>query len=524
MQPARRLTTILASDVVGYSLLVSQNEERAVRLVRQRFATVTSFVSQHDGRVFNTAGDSLLAEFQSPVEAVRCALEIQEAMRASNGMAEESDRVVLRIGVNLGDVMTSGADLLGDGVNIAARLEGLAPPGGVCVSGAVYDQIRGKLVIEAEDLGEKHVKNIPRPIRAFNLIPGRVSVTVSPARSRPKPIHATALLLAVAAVGAGLYVLRDRLPFRETSAELSPIAASTPSAAVASAPGQIPPRSNRAPRPFVPEEVPFMDDRVHDRLRSFYVPALDSKALAISINGHYAVATQRVDLEAARNEALEACNANVRRVFPSPSPQQRCFIYAVGKEVVWTTNPPPMPPQPWLPASRPPLTTKLDAGSFPVGQPALRKNLTSYASGGPSKAIALGRGGQINYAWNRSSENAAMRAVLQVCGYISQRACIIYALNDEIVVRAPEGMRAVDILSVEDFPNLDLVDRQRIEATYSAGSDWRALAVGRSGRIGIAVRQPTEQAAVDAAIRDCGQAGGIDCAVVAVGPFIVARR
>jgi class 3 adenylate cyclase len=128
---ARRLTTVLATDVVAYSKMTARNEEHAVRLVRQRFATASIFIEQHDGRVFNTAGDALLAEFASPVEAVRCAIEIQEAMRTANELAPEDNRLQLRIGINLGDVMVSGTDLLGDGVNVAARLEGLAPAGGI---------------------------------------------------------------------------------------------------------------------------------------------------------------------------------------------------------------------------------------------------------------------------------------------------------------------------------------------------------------------------------------------------------
>lgn len=169
--PSRRLTTILAMDVVGYSQMTARDEDHAIRIVRQRFATAASFVTQHEGRVFNTAGDAMLAEFPSPVEAVRCALEIQEAMRTANSLADEADCLQLKIGVNLGDVVVSGSDLLGDGVNIAARLESIATAGGVCVSASVYEQLIGKLTLGAEDLGDQHVKNIARPIRAYRLTP-----------------------------------------------------------------------------------------------------------------------------------------------------------------------------------------------------------------------------------------------------------------------------------------------------------------------------------------------------------------
>ena len=142
-----------------------------MQLLRERFETATSFVQRHDGRVFNTAGDALLAEFASPVEAVRCALEIQEAMQTANALVPETDRLVFRIGINQGDVIVNGTDLLGDGVNVAARLESLASPGGICVSSNVYEQLVGELTLGAEDLGPQHVKNIPRPIHAYRLTP-----------------------------------------------------------------------------------------------------------------------------------------------------------------------------------------------------------------------------------------------------------------------------------------------------------------------------------------------------------------
>ena len=211
----RRLTTVLATDVVSYSKMTGRNEEHTIRLVRQRFATVTTFVQQHDGRVFNTAGDALLAEFASPVEAVRCAIEVQEAMRTANQLADEADRLQLRIGINLGDVIVSGSDLLGDGVNIAARLESLAPAGGICVSASVYDQLVGKLTLGAEDLGNQQVKNIERPIRAYRLTAeGAPPVIASPPPVRLKARIVIAVLSILVGRRRGRRPARDRHPGR----------------------------------------------------------------------------------------------------------------------------------------------------------------------------------------------------------------------------------------------------------------------------------------------------------------------
>ncbi len=177
----RRLTTIVAVDVVGFSTMSARDEEHALELLGARMATAESLVKHHRGRVFKLTGDGFLAEFMSPVEAVRSAVEIQEAMRSANATAGPNDQLTLRIGINLGDIVESGDDLMGDAVNVAVRLELIAPHGGVCVSASIYEQITGKLTLGAEDMGEQHVKNIPRPIHAYRLTPGGAAPTVTAA-------------------------------------------------------------------------------------------------------------------------------------------------------------------------------------------------------------------------------------------------------------------------------------------------------------------------------------------------------
>jgi len=165
----RRLSTILVADVFGYSRMMQVNEERTVEIFRGHREIFDGLLRQHHGRIFNTAGDAVLAEFPSAVEAVRCAAEIQTALRTRNDHLPPEQRMFFRIGINLGDVIVQGNDLLGDGVNVAARIQTIAEPGGICLSGSVYDQIRNKLSMQFKQLGEKSFKNIAEPIRTFSI-------------------------------------------------------------------------------------------------------------------------------------------------------------------------------------------------------------------------------------------------------------------------------------------------------------------------------------------------------------------
>jgi class 3 adenylate cyclase len=165
----RKLATILSADVADYSRLMAEDEEHTLRIFRGHREIFESLVAMHRGRIFNTAGDAILAEFPSAVEAVRCATEIQTALRTRNDQLPSERQVRFRIGVNLGDVMVQGSDLLGDGVNVAARLQSAAEPGGICISGSVYDQIRNKLSLSFRALGERNFKNIPQPVRTFSI-------------------------------------------------------------------------------------------------------------------------------------------------------------------------------------------------------------------------------------------------------------------------------------------------------------------------------------------------------------------
>lgn len=184
----RRLVAILAADVVGYSRLMGQDEDGTLAAVRNlRAEVIEPKIAEHQGRLFKTTGDGFLAEFPSVVNAVTCATAVQKAMSLRNADAPEDRRVELRIGIHLGDVIAEDGDVYGDGVNVAARIEGLASPGGVVISGMVHDNVGSRLDLAYEDLGEQQLKNIVRPIRVYRLVTAsRTAVrTAQPAGTKP---------------------------------------------------------------------------------------------------------------------------------------------------------------------------------------------------------------------------------------------------------------------------------------------------------------------------------------------------
>ena len=170
MSQTRRLAAILAADVAGYSRLMGADEEGTLeRLKALRRELLDPKIAEHHGRIVKTTGDGLLVEFASVVDAVRCAVAVQQAMPERDTGVAADNRIELRIGINLGDVIVEGDDLYGDGVNIAARIEALADAGGVFVSNTVHDHVRDRLPFVFEDLGEQQVKNIARPVRVYRV-------------------------------------------------------------------------------------------------------------------------------------------------------------------------------------------------------------------------------------------------------------------------------------------------------------------------------------------------------------------
>ena len=189
MTATRRLAAILAADVAGYSRLIGADEGgtlQALRVIRAELIDPT--IVAHNGRLVKTTGDGLLVEFGSVVDALQCAIEAQAGMAERKSTVPIDRRIEFRIGINVGDIVVEDGDIFGDGVNVAARLECLAQPGGICVSARVQEDAAGKLDLAFEDLGEQALKNITRPIRAYRIATGAVSATAqeTPALALPE--------------------------------------------------------------------------------------------------------------------------------------------------------------------------------------------------------------------------------------------------------------------------------------------------------------------------------------------------
>jgi class 3 adenylate cyclase len=542
----RRLTTIMSIDVVGFSTMSARNEEHALELLSARIATAEAIIKHHRGRVFKLTGDGLLAEFVSPVEAVRAAVEVQEAMRSANATAGANDQLMLRIGINLGDVVESGDDLMGDAVNVAVRLESIAPHGGICVSSSIYEQIIGKLTLSAEDMGEQHVKNIPRPIHAYRLTPGGAAtagtVSAKSARGSGSRLMIAAGAVAVVAIAAvaGGWLMRDRTEAVPVQAAVAPAVTSTVQASTAAAtpppvaatPRAAPPVAAPAdptpvpavvaPRVYSAADVPFVGDFRRRALEN-YARAEESKAMALNARGLFAIATRRVDAQTARRIAVEECNRIVQREVPVVRDFDRCSTYAVGNEVVWSFRSPPMPPPPYVPVTRPSPPITLDPATVPLMSEQARKNLAEhYLKSERKRALVMGRG---RFEWWAMSETEpdAIKRNLQTCGHITGRPCVIYAVEDQVLQRTPQRYRPVDIFTPQHLADLDATQQAAVER-YLIADDWRAIALGRNGRIGIVVGRASEAAAASDAISECTRAGGTECAVSAVGAFVVAPR
>ena len=203
----RKLTAILSADVKGYSRLMGEDEEATVRTITAHRKVITSVIEKYRGRVVDSPGDNILAEFVSVVDAVQSGVEIQEVIRAKNAELPEERRMEFRIGINLGDVIQEGERIYGDGVNIAARVEGLANPGGICISGSAYEQIENKLALGYDYIGEHTVKNIVKPIRVYRVPTGPESLQQVTEEKKPAPgwqRAALAVVIALLVVAGGV--------------------------------------------------------------------------------------------------------------------------------------------------------------------------------------------------------------------------------------------------------------------------------------------------------------------------------
>jgi adenylate cyclase len=214
----RKLAAILSADVEGYSRLMGEDEEATVRTLTAYREVLTTLIQQHNGKVLDTPGDNLLAEFVSVVDAVQCAVAVQKEIKTRNEELPDNRRMQFRIGINLGDVIQEEGRIYGDGVNIAARLEGLAEPGGICISKTAFDHIESKLPYGYDFIGDQTVKNIAKPVGAYRvLLDPRVTVSGKPIDKkslgkRRMPIFIGAATLFVLALAVGIWQFYARRP------------------------------------------------------------------------------------------------------------------------------------------------------------------------------------------------------------------------------------------------------------------------------------------------------------------------
>lgn len=216
----RKIAVILAADVAGYSRLVAENEEETLARLDSVRRIAEGLINQAGGRIFNTAGDAIMAEFKSAVVAVRCALDIQSSLRAGNENYPPARQMWFRIGVTIGDVFEREGDLLGDGVNMAARLESIGPEGGVCISRSVYEVVANKVTARFSDRGLQRLKNMPEPVHVYSLIGFEKSAVAGGSSSTGRWALAAVLVLLLGAAGGGAYFM--------TRLEKPPSAALTP--------------------------------------------------------------------------------------------------------------------------------------------------------------------------------------------------------------------------------------------------------------------------------------------------------
>ena len=520
----RKIAAIFAADVAGYSKLVAEDEEETLRRLASYRSVMDDFIARAGGRIFNTAGDAVLAEFPSAVEAVRCAIDIQESLRTRNMAYPASRQMSFRIGITIGDVVERNGDLLGDGVNIAARLEGIAPVGGICISRTVYEQVANKLSVQFADIGEQQVKNIPTPVHAykFEMRPDDMRLEASPAKKPAKTASwilpaAIVAPIAVIAIGAVAYLMGER----HNAPPPSPPSASPAASAVATVPSA--PAQSSAPRPpvsrqaeaLVPESIPFVTDRQRNNIRSEYMAAPDHKALAIS-SGPIGFTSGQADDETAKTVALDICQKRADAL-----PQQRkCELYALGTTVVYGGGRPPMPPAPWVrhdPATTRPLIANDIPLMKPPGKAAVEK---SYLSGRASKALALGPFGGFYFVTNQESPDEAVRRVLELCGNNAGVPCLAVAVNDDFVVPIPLTMKVVGFFQPASAAAITPDLRDDVARRLANGGGWTAVATGAGGRVGAMVGAANEQDAIAGAMADCAKHDSA-CRVIGIGPFAV---
>ena len=537
----RKIAAIFAADIAGYSRLVAEDEEETLRRLASYRAVTDDFIAKAGGRIFNTAGDAVLAEFPSAVEAVRCAIDIQESLRTRNMAYPPSRQMAFRIGITIGDVVERDGDLLGDGVNIAARLEGLAEVGGICVSRAVHEQVANKLSVQFADIGAQEVKNIPTPVHAYMIAMRREDGTFStpqlkkPASKAPAgapswmwPVVVGVVAIVAIGVAGFLYFTKLELtPATTVTAATEKVTAPAPSKVPAPSSGTslaatapaAPPGLRPIPsgEKLVAENVPFIGGRARANLASEYMQGADHKAFALSVGGTPGFVVGQPSEETAKTAALELCQKRADNF----TPRRQCELYAVGNTMVYQHGRPPMPPAPWM-KHDPSTERPFDPKTVPMVRDASLVRLeNTFVPGRKSKSIVLGPTGQLYFNYNQDNVEDSIRRNLETCGAVVGVACMVVAVDDVFVVPVPTLMKVTGMFRAAN--NASIAADQRddvVRRLADAPTGWNAVAIGSAGRPGLSLQAASEQNAINDALGNCVKRDS-DCHVIAIGPFTV---
>jgi adenylate cyclase len=498
----RKIAAILAADVAGYSRLVAEDEEAALRRLAAYRGIFEEFIANHGGRIFNTAGDAVLAEFASSVEAVRCAVEVQESLRTRNLPFPPERQMLFRVGITIADVVERDGDLLGDGVNIAARLEGIADPGGICVSRAVYEQVANKISVAFTDIGHQSVKNIPEPVHAF-VIPGGPGLVVSgkrrevvarQSRGYRLPTLLLAVFSAVAASGALAWVILKPIPSPGPSAPttIGPVARpGTPAAAPPSTPKEMKDANGSGAPPATPHEH-----------------AADAPTGApVASSAHPASgAGLKVDAPPASKSppgAPEPKTASPEVASPSKDGAPASLAGA---------------PFTWDPLIERPFDIRA-LPIVPLDVHASLRAALSAASG--RKALAVSGNGTFAVGSSPDSADQAVRQALDTC---ARRGgiCRVVAVDDKYVVPLPRTAFVRGLFDPLKADQVAPAERVELARRLGAASGWSAVAVGSTGRAGVGSGAANEAEAIQRALADCASRDS-NCRLMAIGPFRVER-
>lgn len=437
----RRLTAILAADIAGYSALMAANEIDTVSALKGHQTVILPMVAAYSGRVIDTAGDGILAEFPSVLNAVKCAVAIQEVMLERNASVPPDRRMQFRIGINQGDVLVDEERIFGDGINIAARLEQICQPGGICISGKVYDEINGRFEIQYKDVGEKVLKNIPNPVRVYAVSIRSPGVTAverrddapsNPALKKYIPLGLVGCVILATVVGASLIIPSFRRALVSLySSVTSDREASVQSDAILHADRRALSEQLIARYALV---VPGLSQESRERNAREYADDKFHKAQAASISppGLWR-ATARENPELAKEAALENCQV----FFGVP-----CVLIATDSSL-----PPIRDNGDWARSDMPRVrySGPVHPDQIPGGRNfGKRADIAGYLSAKSYKAMALHPTARLFVITGAASPYEAEDRSLNLCNNDPQRngangQCFLYASGDQVVL--PQRLR-----------------------------------------------------------------------------------